>query len=217
MTNIIAIIPARDGSIRLKNKNLKKLLNKPLIFWTIKEALKSKFIKKIIISSDSKKILNSFKPNKKIIKSTRLKKLSTSTSKIEDVLIYEIKKYNLSNNDVIILLQPTSPLRNVNLIDNSLKKYLNSKYDVCISFFNLNEKFKNLYSINKKKIQKINIKTKKKIFYPSGDLYIFRVGNFLKSKKIYYGKILPIITKKYSDIDNYEEFKITELKLKLNL
>ncbi len=217
MTNVIAIIPARNGSVRLKNKNLKKLLNKPLIFWTIKEALKSKYIKKIIISSDSEKILNSFKPNKKIIRSPRLKKLSKSNSKIEDVLIYEIKKNKLSLNDIVILLQPTSPLRNVELIDSSLKKFINSKYDACISFFNLNEKFKNLYMINKKKIEKINIKTQKKIFYPSGDLYIFRVSNFLKSKKIYYGKILPIITKKYSDIDNYEEFKITELKLKLNL
>tara|TARA_B100001250_G_scaffold220282_1_gene188972 strand:+ start:582 stop:1235 length:654 start_codon:yes stop_codon:yes gene_type:complete len=217
MANVIAIIPARNGSIRLKNKNLKKLLNKPLIFWTIKEALKSKYIKKIIISSDSKKILNSFKPNKKIIRSSRLKKLSKSTSKIEDVLIYEIKKNKLSSSDIVILLQPTSPLRNVELIDSSLKKFIYSKYDTCISFFNLNEKFKNLYSIYKKKIEKINIKTQKKIFYPSGDLYIFRVSNFLKSKKIYYGKILAIITKKYSDIDNYEEFKITELKLKLNL
>ena len=61
MSNVIAIIPARNGSVRLKNKNLKKLLNKPLIFWTIKEALKSNYIKKIIISSDSNKILNSFK------------------------------------------------------------------------------------------------------------------------------------------------------------
>jgi CMP-N,N'-diacetyllegionaminic acid synthase len=217
MINVIAIIPARNGSVRLKNKNLKKLLNKPLIFWTIKEALKSKYIKKIIISSDSEKILNSFKPNKKIIRSSRLKKLSKSNSKIEDVLIYEIKKNKLSLNDIVILLQPTSPLRNVELIDSSLKKFINSKYDACISFFNLNEKFKNLYMINKKKIEKININTQKKIFYPSGDLYVFRVSNFLKSKKIYYGKILPIITKKYSDIDNYEEFKITELKLKLNL
>ena len=86
-----------------------------------------------------------------------------------------------------------------------------------IFFFNLEEKFKNLFSINQKQIKKIRIKTQKKVFFPSGDLYIFKVSNFLKSKKIYYGKVLPIITKKYSDIDNYEEFKITELKLKLNL
>ena len=217
MSNVIAIIPARNGSVRLKNKNLKKLLNKPLIFWTIKEALKSNYIKKIIISSDSNKILNSFKSNKKIIRSSRLKKLSKSNSKIEDVLIYEINKNELSLNDIIVLLQPTSPLRNVKLIDSSLKKFINSKYDTCISFFNLNEKFRNLYMINKKKIKKVNIKTQKKIFYPSGDLYIFKVDNFLRTKKIFYGKILPIITEKYSDIDNYEEFKITELKLKLNL
>ena len=56
--NIIAIVPARKGSVRVKNKNLKNFNNKPLIYWTLKNIINSKFINKSIISSDSNKILN---------------------------------------------------------------------------------------------------------------------------------------------------------------
>ena len=55
---VLAIIPARSGSKGLPNKNIKKLFNKPLIAWTLEEANKSKYIDKILVSSDSQKILD---------------------------------------------------------------------------------------------------------------------------------------------------------------
>ena len=55
---IICIIPARKGSVGLPNKNMKNLLGKPLIQWTIESALKSKLISKIIVSTDSEKIIS---------------------------------------------------------------------------------------------------------------------------------------------------------------
>jgi len=54
----LAVIPARGNSQRIKNKNLIKLNKKPLIYWTIKSALKSKYISDICVTSDSEKILN---------------------------------------------------------------------------------------------------------------------------------------------------------------
>ena len=54
---ILAIIPARGGSKGIKNKNIKNLCGHPLIAWTIMKAKKSKFIKKIVVSTDSKKLL----------------------------------------------------------------------------------------------------------------------------------------------------------------
>ena len=56
--NILAIIPARKNSKRIKNKNLKKLYRFPLIYYSIKYALKSRIINKVIVSTDSKKIKN---------------------------------------------------------------------------------------------------------------------------------------------------------------
>ena len=54
----LAIIPARGNSQRIRNKNLIKLNNKPLIYWTIKSAIRSKFISSVCVTSDSEKILN---------------------------------------------------------------------------------------------------------------------------------------------------------------
>ena len=56
--NIVAFIPARSGSKRLKNKNIKKINNQPLIFWTVFKSLKSKIFKKVIFSSDSLEYFN---------------------------------------------------------------------------------------------------------------------------------------------------------------
>ena len=62
----LAIIPARSGSKRIKNKNLKKINNKPLIYWTLKFASQIKELKKIVLTSDSAKILNSCEEFKNI-------------------------------------------------------------------------------------------------------------------------------------------------------
>ena len=56
MSKIIAIIPARSGSKRIKNKNIKKIFGKPMIAWTIIAAKKSKFFDKVLVSTDSNKI-----------------------------------------------------------------------------------------------------------------------------------------------------------------
>ena len=56
MKNSVAIIPARYGSKRIKKKNIKLFLKKPIISYTIKTALKSKLFSKIIVSTDSKRI-----------------------------------------------------------------------------------------------------------------------------------------------------------------
>ena len=55
--NILCIIPARKGSTGLPNKNIKKLAGNPLIEWTLEAALKSRLISKIVVSTDSKKII----------------------------------------------------------------------------------------------------------------------------------------------------------------
>ena len=61
---VLAIIPARAGSKGLKNKNIKIFNKKPLIYWTVKQAKNSKYIDRIYVSTDSKKILNKIKKYK---------------------------------------------------------------------------------------------------------------------------------------------------------
>ena len=84
-----------------------------------------RFFNKIILSSDSTKILNNIN-NKKIIKDKRPKKLSTKFAKTVDTINYLSKKYNFRDNDIIFIFEPTSPLRNKNDIFKA-KKILDKK------------------------------------------------------------------------------------------
>ena len=93
---ILGIIPARSGSKGVKNKNIKLLKNKPLIFWTIKTALKSK-LTKVIVSTDSlkiKKISEKYGANVPFLRPTNISK---DNSKSIDVIKHAIKFYEKEN------------------------------------------------------------------------------------------------------------------------
>ena len=91
MDNVI-IIPARAGSKRIKNKNMKLFFGKPLIYYSIKAALDSKIFDKIHISSDSKKIINYAKKFKINSDFERPKYLSDDRTGIKKVLEFVTKK-----------------------------------------------------------------------------------------------------------------------------
>ncbi len=215
----LAIIPARLGSKRLKNKNFLNFNGKPLINWTIDQALKCKNINKIIISTDSKKFIKTISKHNKIITSLRKKKLSSDKALIEDVIVAEVKKHKLFDFDNLILLQTTSPLRQTKFIDNSIKKFINSKnYLTGVSFIKLKSKVKNLFTITTEgKVNKI-IKNSKffnnETYFPSGDIYISKVKFFMKNKTFFSKNIFPFFSKNYSDIDTLSDFKLAELKKK---
>ena len=104
----IAIIPARAGSKRLKNKNLKTINGKPLIYYAINTAIKSKLFDDVVISTDSPKILNKAKKFGANNNGLRLKKLSDDQTLLLDVIKYEIqntKNQNLLKTFAVYCLQ----------------------------------------------------------------------------------------------------------------
>ena len=127
---IIAIIPARSGSKGLLNKNIKLFNKKPLIYWTIKSALQSKYIDKCFVSTDSKKISNLSKKFGADSSFLRPKNISGHQSDISSTIIHTLKKFN-NDYDIIILLQPTSPLRDVKDINQSLELFINVRPFFC--------------------------------------------------------------------------------------
>lgn len=124
---IIAVIPAKGGSRRLKNKNIKNINEKPLFYWSVKLAEKSKLIKKIFVSTDSKKIQTlAKKMNIETVK--RSKKLGGETPIIEVYKhAYKIlsKKFNINS---IVGLQPDHPDRK-NTTDKVIKIFKKRKLD----------------------------------------------------------------------------------------
>ena len=136
----VAIIPARLGSLRLKEKNLKKFNNKPLIYWSIEAAKKSKYIKKVFVTSESEKILKVAKKyGAEVI--TRPDFLSESHVYKMDAIIHavnEIKKFRRPS--IVVSLQANSPEIVAKNIDDSINRLVDHKLNEVMSVdANLNQ------------------------------------------------------------------------------
>lgn len=114
----LAVIPARAGSKRLPGKNIKDLKGQPLISWSIEAALKSKYIDKVVVTSDNDEILDiaSSYGSETIERPDELASdLSTTAGAVKHVI------ENSESFDYVILLQPTSPLRTAKHIDEAIE------------------------------------------------------------------------------------------------
>ena len=121
--NIVAIIPARGGSKRLKNKNLYPLLGKPLIQWTIDEALKSEYIQDIFVSTEDLTIKQAVLPYCKVI--DRPKNLAEDHIWMQEPITHAVKQIPyLKDSDLIVILQANSPEIKYEKIDECIKYVL---------------------------------------------------------------------------------------------
>lgn len=122
---ILALIPARGGSKGIKNKNIIDLHGKPLIYYTIHSALGSKYIDKTIVSTDSEEIARVSREFGADIPFMRPDYLATDTSKTVDVVMHTLDYYRSMGEhyDVLVLLQPTEPLRDEVDIDGSIELF----------------------------------------------------------------------------------------------
>ena len=223
--NILAIIPARSGSKRIKKKNVKILSGKPLISYTIEAAIKSKYLDKIIVSSDSEEVLNIAKQfNTETIK--RLKILSRDKSKTIDVVfnVIDVLKKKGYCPDIVVLLQPTSPLRTTYDIDKSIEIFINQKCKSVISVSELKdslhwsfiEKNKFINPVFGWKYLKHRSQDLPKVYIPNGAIYIFTEKQIKESNSFYSRKILPYIMpeERSIDIDSKIDFMVVELLIK---
>ena len=211
---ILAIIPARAGSKELKNKNIRLINNRPLIYWPIFAARKSKYINKVILSSDSTSIAKTAKKFKAETPFIRPKKLAKDDSKSVDVIIHAINffKKNKIFFDYVVLLEPTSPLTTSKDIDKALeilhkkRKYADSIVSVAE---NVNKHPSFSVKINKDKIIKpylkkfMTIRRQKilKIYFFDGSLYISKINTLLEKKTFNHHKTLAYIVDKWKSIE----------------
>jgi len=132
---VLAIVTARGGSKGLIGKNTKPLLGKPLIAWTIEPALNSRYIDKLIVSTDDEEIAEISKKLGAEVPFKRSEELSTDFAKSIDVILHAIKFFQSVNEhyDLVFVLQPTSPLRTTEDIDSALEYYISKNADSVIS------------------------------------------------------------------------------------
>ena len=127
---LLAIIPARGGSKRLPRKNILNLNGKPLIRWSIEAGLKSKYIDKVVVTSDDSEILG-IAESSGVSVINRPVELASDTSTTFDAIKHTIN--NVNNYNYIVLLQPTSPLRTAQHIDEAIEILFERSADAVVS------------------------------------------------------------------------------------
>jgi CMP-N,N'-diacetyllegionaminic acid synthase len=130
MNKILAVIPARGGSKGVFRKNVKNIAGKPLIQWTIEAALESKYIDEIIVSTEDEEIAQISANLGAKVPFLRPPDLARDNSKTIDVINHLLVKLELEYNkyfDIILILQPTSPLRTSKHIDQAISFFLLDK------------------------------------------------------------------------------------------
>jgi len=136
MNSILCTICARSGSQGVKNKNIKIINGKPLIYFTIKQAIKSNLFDNIVVSTDSEKILKIAKFYGAEGWFLRPKKLASNKCSKIPVLkhaLYEAEKFYNKKFNTVVDLDVTSPLRRTEDIIKAYKKYVKNKGDVLIT------------------------------------------------------------------------------------
>lgn len=126
----LALLPARAGSKSIKNKNLANLNGFPLIHYTIESAKKASCIDEIVVSSDGDSIL-AYALEQGVRALKRPKELATDSTQSHEVILHALSHYKEFEN--IILLQPTSPLRDFKDIDNAFRIFVEKKANALIS------------------------------------------------------------------------------------
>ena len=221
---ILAIIPARGGSKGVPGKNIKMLAGKPLIAYTIEAAKKAKNLSGIIVSTDSEEIAEISRKFGAEIPFMRPEHLAQDNSQAIDTYYYTIEKLKKDYNEIykdFIVLQPTSPFRLPEDIDNAVKIFFEKKADSVIGLVKASHPPEWNKKLNSEGIIEdyfnLNLGAKNRQEYeqsytPNGAIFIFnyeflkRAGNYYSQKT--YGYVMP--EERSIDIDTPLDFAFAE-------
>lgn len=213
----VAIIPARGGSKRLPNKNLRIIGGKPMIAWTIEAALSSKCFERVIVTTDNDLIAETAMIFGADVPFMRPKEFATDTATSIDVILHAIEY--LERPSTFALLQPTSPLRTSVHIKEAVFKFFSYTADALISVSQGNPASW-LYEINSNhelsKLLRGNIETHsqkaKKVYAPNGAIYLCTTETFLTSRTFIPPKSIAYEMSHIDsiDIDDIDDFRLVE-------
>ena len=214
---IIAIIPARSGSKSIKNKNIVKLLDKPLIAWSIQQCLSSKTLDNTYISTDSlkyAKIAKKFGIDNVIL---RPKDISNDKATDYQVILHAINAIK-DDFDLIAYVRPTTPFRKVAIFDRIIRNFFNKKKYTSLrtvheepetsykSYEIINGKLRT-FGFLKKNIDESNNPRQgfKKTFRANGYLDIYRKEIIIKKKQLFGRNVKAYITEFTPELDSKDQ------------
>lgn len=225
LKKIIAIIPARGGSKGLPNKNIKLFCGKPLIYYTINAAKKSQLFDRIVVSTDSPIIKNIAEKFGAQVPFLRPEHLAGDKSNIVDAIVHLLRHLQTKEKylpDVIMLLQPTSPLRDLQDIKKSYELFCKLKATALVSVCKTHHEIwhiigNRLKLANPSSSKLVNRQERQDTYKQDGSMiYIIKTRAFLRGRDFLpEGTIAYVIPKwKAVDIDELEDFRIAEVLYK---
>lgn len=229
MTRIIGIIPARGGSKGIPEKNIRDLAGKPLVAWTIEAALKSNVCSRIVVSTDNHKIMAVAQHWGAEVPFIRPDHLSTDTSTSISVVQHAIDflfSEGIQESDYILLLQPTSPLRDdtdiKNVVDIAQSKHAEAVVSVTEAHFHPHKalvvtphgKLQRYFTNKYDNVRRQDLPL---AYVENGAIYLNRISLFLKEKTFLpQNKTFPYIMPpdRSMDIDTLWDLHLAELIIK---
>ena len=227
--DVICVIPARGGSKGIEKKNIRKINNKPLIAYTIESTLSSKLFDDVIVSTDDKEIAEiseSYGAKVPFIRPSDLAQDDATSDQAILHAVLEMQKLG-SEYDVVVLRDCTVPFIDINDMKNMLDLFRESDCNAVFGairahpnpYFGMMECGDDGFLIPSKTLEKETTRRQDApIVYDVDGIFILDNKNFLKTKKIFSGKILPYeISKEHGHMIDFEfDFRVAELLLKNN-
>lgn len=228
---VLAIIPARGGSKTVPKKNIRPIAGKPLIAYTIEEALKSRYVDRVIVSTDDREIARIAKRYGAEVPFLRPKSLAMDTSPSLLVILHTLRylgKKESYSPDIVVFLQPTSPFRTAKHIDAAVEKIKDADAVVGICevkqhpYFMMRERRGLLVPYLKIRDRPLRRQDVPKLHISNASLYVTKRDYYDKVKKtdpvapVFTGKVKGVIMDEISsiDIDTSLDFSFAESLMK---
>lgn len=226
---ILALIPARGGSKRLPGKNIRNLGGKPLISWSIEIAKQLNSVCDVLVSTDDEKIASIARMHGALVPWLRPLGLSSDESTSTEVALHALNWYELENGDVdaLLLLQPTSPFRDLNKVMKGIEIFINNTdcsivgVSPCDSHPYWCLMIKNSKLVPFFDEKKLSTQSQKlpDAYVANGSFYLTSTKN-LKKYNTFYGKnMIPLIIdnpRESLDIDTADDWALAEYWLSLD-
>ena len=225
----LCVIPARGGSKRILKKNIKKFYDRPIIAWSIEQAIASKCFDKIIVSTDDKKIASVAKKYGALVPFIRPKSLSDDYTSTIPVVSHAINWFikNLNKPDYVCCIYPAAPFIKLSDLRNGLRILKKTKLNYVFPVTNFAYPILRSFKIDKNKKLKMffpkyyqyRSQDVHEAFHDAGQFYWGKTDAWLKNKKLYSKNSfpMPIPRSRVLDIDTIEDWKIAEKMFKMNI
>jgi CMP-N,N'-diacetyllegionaminic acid synthase len=223
--SVVAIIPARGGSKGLPGKNIREICGKPLIAWSIEQALESEFVDVVLVTSDCTEIVKVAEEYGAQVPFLRPAELAADDSSTVDVVVHAHDYYSKSlsmNFDYSVLVEPTAPIREKRDIDSMVQKLdsLKNQYDSIVSIGEVSEHpsimkvcdgddLKALFPDMEKGSRRQDYDA---VFWPYGGLFVNKTDIMIREKSLYSKRLTFHKLKRYQccEIDDLQDFVHTE-------